>query len=201
MQVSSEMLAAEFERIERHTEDPEQWEAVKRALQNDRPRIEDVVCRPLVVRRLLRQRFAFDEAIHVEAHTKARHARSLFVAGQHVEGAAVVRIARTTGTPPDTRAWLAAAKAQATGPRTLTRPQDAPEPPADRLVRVHAEATRALEAQLLRPGDVSTVLSEWDRFTVYRLIEKTEDARMVEAVVFPKRDFESWFQEATASDR
>ncbi len=195
IRVSPEMLAAEFERIEKRTQDPQQWEDVKRALQGDRGRIEEVICRPLVVRRLLRQRFAFDESIHAEAHMKARQARSLFLRGQPVEGAKVLRLARAAEPPADTRAWLTEAKAQARGPRVLSVSEDRQEPRPGRPGPLHPEAARALEAQLRRPGDVSTVLSEWDRFAVYRLREATDVAWTVEAAIFPKRDFESWFRE------
>jgi hypothetical protein len=91
------MLAAEFERIERQTEDPEQWEAIQRALGHDRRLVEEAICRPLVVGRLLRQRFAFDEAIHAEAHAKARQARARFIAGQPVKGAQILKLARVNG--------------------------------------------------------------------------------------------------------
>lgn len=47
-------LSAEYDRIERDTRAPDQWRAMKAALGNDRRRIEEVICRPLVVERLLR---------------------------------------------------------------------------------------------------------------------------------------------------
>lgn len=81
----------------------------------------------------------------------------------------------------------------------LSSPKERQEPPADGLVPLHPEAARVLESQLRHAGDVSTVLSEQHRFTVYRLIEATPEAWTVEAAIFAKRDFESWFREATAT--
>jgi hypothetical protein len=54
--ITMEMMAAEFDRIERDTRAPGQWIAIKQALGNDRRLVEEAVCRPLVVDRLLRAR-------------------------------------------------------------------------------------------------------------------------------------------------
>ena len=49
-----------------------------------------------------------------------------------------------------------------------------------------------MEGQLGRRGDVSPILSERDRFAVYRLLEESGETWKVEAVFFPKVDFEAW---------
>ena len=72
MEVTPELLAAEYERIEKETRAPDQWEAIKKALGGDRRMVEEVVCRPLLVDRALRARFAFDQTIHEEEHQQAR---------------------------------------------------------------------------------------------------------------------------------
>jgi hypothetical protein len=192
------LLAQEFDRIDTTTRAPEQWQAIKAALGNDRRRIEDAFCRPLLVHRVLQARFAFDPRIHAEAHASARQARALLLEGRTPPGAARMVLGRR-GTPDEaTDDLLERARAEAVVPRVL-RPLD--EPPQGAPAALHPEAAATLEAQLLRPGDVSTVLSEWDRFTVYRLIESTDESWTVEAGVFPKRDFESWFRETTGAPR
>lgn len=50
-----------------------------------------------------------------------------------------------------------------------------------------------LQQQLQRPGDVTTILEERDRFEVYRLIESTELTWKTQAAIVPKVDFETWF--------
>jgi hypothetical protein len=199
VRVSPELLAAELERIEAHTQDAEGWAAVKAALGNDRRAIEETVCRPLVVDRLLRHGFAFDDSIHSDAHARARQARSRFLAGQPVEASHVLLLARRPEVSSvDVRAWLAETRAQTRGPRVLWSPEQRPEPRPERPMPLHPDAARVLEAQLQRSGDVSTILSEPDRFAVYRLIEATEESWKVEAAVFLKRDFAQWFRETTA---
>jgi hypothetical protein len=198
VRVSPDLLAAELERIEAHTQDAEGWAAVKAALGNDRRGIEETVCRPLVVDRLLRLRFAFDDRVHADAHARAREARSRFLAGQPVEASHVVRLARRPESSVDVRAWLAETRAQTRGPRVLSSPEQRPQPRPERPMPLHPDAARVLEVQLRRSGDVSTILSEPDRFAVYRLIEATEESWTVEAAVFPKRDFAQRFRETTA---
>jgi len=192
--LTAAQLAQEFDRIERTTRAPEQWDAIKAALGHDRRRIEDTFCRPLLVDLTLQARFAFDLRIHAESHAHAREARALMLQGATPPDAARLVLSRR-GTPDGAMDdLLKRARAEAVVPRVL-RPPD--EPPQSAPVALHPEAAAALEAQLLRPGDVSTVLSEWDRFTVYRLVESTDEAWTVEAGVFPKRDFESWFRETS----
>jgi hypothetical protein len=47
MTVTPVLLKTEYDRIERSTKAPEQWDAIKRALGDDRRKLEDVFCRPL----------------------------------------------------------------------------------------------------------------------------------------------------------
>ena len=85
------------------------------------------------------------------------------------------------------------------GGRVAESPPPANDSAQGAPVALHPEAAAALETQLLRPGDVSNVLSEWDRFTVYRLVERTDESWIVEAVILPRRGFDSWFVEVAAA--
>lgn len=187
LSMTPELLAGEYERIERSTKAPEQWEAVKRALGGDRRMIEEVFCRPLLVGRTLRLRFAFDPAIHAAPHGEAREARARLLRGEPVEGVKIVTLSRGP-VLEGTEAMLEDAKARAAGPQLIEA-----QPPPEGPQALDPEAAQVLEQQLKRPGDVSTILSERDRFSVYRLIEARQEAWVVEAIVFPKVDFEAWF--------
>jgi len=192
MTVTRELLKEEYERIERSTRAPEQWDAIKRALGDDRLRVEDVFCRPLLVSRVLRARFAFDRQIHAEPHAQAREARALFLAAKQPPEARRVRVRLADEAPPSTDVLLAAAKAQAaSGPRLLT---PASPPPADTPETVSPEVAAVLQKQLRTPGDVTTILEERDQFEVFRLVARAEDVLTAEVVRVPKRDFEAWFQ-------
>ena len=192
LEPTPEVLAAEYDRIEKTTKDPDQWHAIKAALGDDRGTIEEVFCRPLVVSRALRARFAFDQAIHSEPHENARKARALFLAGQSPPEAQRVKVRLGgDGELPSTETLLAAAKAEAgTGPRVLTTPSP---PPADAPEIASPEVGAVLDKQLRAPGDVTTILEERDQFEVYKLVERGKDVLTVEVVRVPKRNFEEWF--------
>ena len=182
-------LAEEFDRIEQTTRAPEQWAAIKHALGSDRRFIEEVFCRPLLVARTLRARFAFDPGIHAEPHQAARNARARLLAGGNVPGASVLLLRRRPTTPATTDELLLEAKALADLPRVIAAPahQITSAAPLD----LDPEVAAVLQRQLRRPGDVTTILEERDRFAVYRLIETTGEAWKVRATVVPKLDFET----------
>jgi hypothetical protein len=193
--VTPELLAQEFDRIEKSTHAPEQWEAIKATLKNDRRLIEEVFCRPLLVERALRAKFAFDRKIHAGPHQRAREARAEFLAGREPTGASVLVLARGAR-PPATEEILAEAQKAAALPRVL-------EPPRKREsnapVPVEPELAAVVERELVKPGDVTTILEERDRFEVFRLLERTAGAWKVEAVTFPKVDFDTWFEKVRRS--
>ena len=190
--ITAEMLADEFKRIEVTTQDQEQWDAIKAVLNNHRPLIEEVFCRPLIAERLLRQKFALDRSIHAGPHQKAREARARFQSRKKVPGSRVLLLSRRSSTAFDTREALDKARKESAGPRVLTvdpKPSDnTPRPTEPALARV-------LEKELKRPGDVTTILEHTDRFDVYRLLSISSARWRVEAVSFPKLDFDQWFDQ------
>jgi hypothetical protein len=66
-------------------------------------------------------------------------------------------------------------------------------------VPIVPELAAVLEKELRKPGDVTTVLEERDQFRVFRLLVATKETWKVEAVVYPKVDFDAWFTKARAS--
>jgi hypothetical protein len=186
-------LAREFERIEKSTKAPDQWEAMKAAVSNDRRLLQEVVCRPLLVDQILRAKFAFDQRIHAAQHEAARRARGEFLAGREPAGAKSLTIERRANASEWTDADVERAKVEASVPRVLAPPAD---PAGVTPVLLEPEARAALEKELLQPGDVSTILEYPDRFEVYRLQASTPDSWRVDAVRFAKENFDLWYEEA-----
>jgi hypothetical protein len=197
MDVTRDLLAAEYDRIEKETRAPDQWEAMKKALGNERGRVEQVVCRPLLVDRALRARFAFDPKIHAKDHQKAREARSAFLAGKTPAGAKQLRLSRRSPQTGGTDELLAKARADAAGSKLL--PPGDPGKPDDAPIAVDPEMATVLGRELRAKGDVTTILEERDRFSVFRLVTANADEWLVEGVRVPKRDFEGWMEEMLAS--
>ena len=193
--VTPQLLAREFDRIEKSTEAPEQWEVIKKALHNDRRLIEEVFCRPLLVERALRAKFAFDQKIHARPHHKAREARAEFLAGRTPPGMSVLLLRRAAQVAPTTEELLREAKDSAL-PRVIKPPERVQDTGP---VPVEPELAAVLEKELQKPGDVTTILEERDGFRVFRLLAVTKETWKVEAVVYPKLDFDSWFKTARAS--
>jgi hypothetical protein len=193
MQVTAELLSAEYERIEKETRAPDQWEAIKTALGGSRRKTEEVVCRPVLVDRVLRARFAFDQKIHEVEHQKAREARQVFLAGKTPKGSSTIWLSRKAE-PGGTDELLAKARSEASGPKILA--PDEPGKKSDAPVPVDPEMAKALEKELKKKGDVTTILEERNRFSVFRLVSSDAGEWLVEAVQVPKRDFDRWLDAA-----
>jgi hypothetical protein len=196
LSITPNLLDAEFQRIEKTTKAPEQWEAIKSALGNDRRLIEEVFCRPLLVNRALRQKFAFDQKIHAGPHQQVREARAEFLAGKSPRGVSVLLLRRAAEPSPSTDELLGEAKKDSDLPRVIQPPTIAR---GTGPVPVDPELAAVLEKELRKPGDVTTVLEERGQFRVFRLLDVTKETWKVEAVVYPKVDFDAWFTKVRAS--
>lgn len=192
IKVSTTLLAQEFDRVEKETRAPDQWAAIKKALGYDRLLIEEAFCRALLVHRALLARFAFDQKIHAKPHEEARQARAVFLAQRKPAQATLRVFQRRAEAAPSTEALLDQAKSEAQGPRVLTPPTEAHK---DAPIPLDPEVAAVLEKELHKPGDVTTILEERDQFEVFRLITVTDDVWKVEAVRYPKVDFEVWFSQ------
>lgn len=65
-------------------------------------------------------------------------------------------------------------------------------------VPIEPEARAALEKELHKRGDVSTILEYPDRSEVDRLLETTPDFWRVDSVRVMKEGFDLWYDEARA---
>jgi hypothetical protein len=195
IELTESQLADELARIERSTRAPEQWQAVKKALGGEREKILEIVCRPLLVERVLRGRFDQDRQVHAAEHQKAREARAAMIAGRAPEAARVVSLTSSSESGPGVDEMLAKAKSEASGPRVLKpaaeRDKDAPFPAPPELMAV-------LEKELKKPGDVTTILEDRQQFQVFRLVERQGPVFKLEAVNVPKRSFDAWLSEVGA---
>ncbi len=150
---------------------------------------------PLLVDRVLRARFAFDQTIHAAEHQKARLAREAFLAGKTPAGTKLLRLSRRGEEAAEgTDEMLARARADATGPKVLS--PAGPEPKEDRPLALDPEMAKVLEKELKAKGDVTTILEERNRFSVFRLVTPDAGEWLVDAVQIPKRDFDRWLDAA-----
>lgn len=191
LEVTADLLAQELDRIDHSTRASDQWTAIRATLHQDPRLIEEVFCRPLLVDRALRERFAFDLKIHAGQHQKAREAREALLAGKPIPEAKTVLLSRRTESAPTTDELLGRAKEQASLPRVLSVPG---KTPGEGPVSPNPEVAAVLKKELKRAGDVTRILEERDRFEVFRLIGITRESWRVEVARFPKLDFDSWLE-------
>jgi len=122
---------------------------------------------------------------------KAREARAAFLAGKKPREARVQLLRRKPEVAPDTDELLRKAQAETSLPRVLAAKESGE---ANAPGSVDPEMARVLEKELKKAGDVTTILEERDRFEVFRLIAITKESWRVDAVRFPKVDFDSWLK-------
>jgi hypothetical protein len=195
IEVTAAMEAAECARVDRSTKAPDQWAAIEAAL-GSRSAVERFVCGPVLVGRLLRSSFALDAAIHSGPHEEARAARKELLAGGSPKGAKRRELSRPTGTGPAISAEKLLADAKAG--RVEDRPsandsrRGGPEP-------VSAALAAILEKELVRPGDVTRIAEDLDRFSVFRLVRRTDEAWVVDGFEVSKLPFHPWLEEEMKS--
>jgi hypothetical protein len=120
---------------------------------------------------------------------KAREARAAFLAGKKPREARVQLLRRKPEVAPDTDELLRKAQAETSLPRVLAAKESGE---ANAPGSVDPEMARVLEKELRKPGDVTTILEERDRFEIFRLISATGETWKAEAVSFPKVGFDTW---------
>jgi hypothetical protein len=194
MRVTEELLLGEYDRIERETRAPDQWEAVKKALGGFRRRVEEIVCRPILVDRALRARFAFDQKVHAGEHQRARLARETFLAGKTPINSVRCRLSRRSEPAMGTDELLEGTRAGASPLRVLSSTDLKVE--QEKVLTPDPEMSRVLERQLNSNGNVTAILEEWNRFSVFRSVTSDASEWIVDAVWIPKREFDEWLEVA-----
>jgi hypothetical protein len=212
VEVTPALLDAEVRRINTTTRAPEILAEIKVALGNDPARFANVFAKPILVERLLREKFDNDDALHAAQRREAEHARANLLAKKPVEGMQNVtwhltpRLADkesgikgpgsgVTTPPPQTHgaaksgAYSVEATAQLAQPLT--------PPPGERDGKLYfedldPELQQVLRVQLNKPGTVSAVLETPRGFLVFLAKEQSAEALSAASLSIPKRSFEEW---------
>jgi hypothetical protein len=212
--ITPEMLDAEVNRINTTTRAPEMLAEIKAALGNDLARFADAFARPILVERLLHDKFENDDALHAAKRHESEQIRNTLLT------------ARTNGaTAPQLLAQLKQSNSNAVTETTwqLTpRPAEtnAPTtgeleikkrfgPDAQILSGSHGPAgeqkfyfdelppalQNVLRVRLRHPGDVSAVIETPGGFLLYLATEKSEKTLSAACLSLPKRSYEEWLSE------
>jgi hypothetical protein len=213
--VTPALLEVEVQRINTTTRAPEILAEIKAALRNDPVRFVDAFAKPILVERLLREKFDNDDTLHAPQRRQVEQTRSELLAtkpnGADLEKLIALLQRSHSNLVTETTWQLAACPAE-----THTPSADQIEikkrfgPNAQVLSSPHSgegkerkfyfddlsgELQNVLRVQLRQPGDVSAVIETPSGFLLYVAKEKTDAVLSVAGLSLPKRSYEQWLEE------
>jgi hypothetical protein len=214
VEITPAMLAAEVQRINTSTRAPDVLAELKAALNNDPERFACTVARPIVVERILRNKFDNDDAVHALQRQQVENIRAeLLSARQNGAGPGKLmslflqngsdHVNETTwqlGRPPgespeDTRELMAAQQRPGPDAHVLSGSNHSSGPQKFYFDELPPELQQILRVQLSQPGDVSAVIETPGGFLLYLCKEKTAVTLNVETLSLSKRSYEQWLAE------
>ncbi|MDB6108395.1 MAG: hypothetical protein JWR69_145 [Pedosphaera sp.] len=219
IEISTAQLAAEVNRINTTTQAPAILAEIKAALGDDPSRFSEILAKPILVERELRQRFDNDDALHAPRRQTVETVRAQLLAARH-NGAAVTNLIALlrqahSNEVSETIWQLGARPAETNAPDAdLLEAQKRFGPNAQILSSPHLEGKdqkfyfadlpgelqNVLRVQLRQPGDVSAVIETPGGFLLYVAKEKTGTVLSVAGLSLPKRSYEEWLEKPTAGE-
>ena len=218
--ITSTLLDAEVQRITTTTRAPEMLAEIKTALGNNPARFANAFARPLLVERLLRDKFENDDALHASQRRECERIRTDLLASQ-TNGATTsellvqLKVAHSNAVSETT--WqLTPRPASTNGPsadewevkkrfgpdaQLLSAPYAAGKDRQLYFEDMPLELQRVLAVQLRAPADVSAVIETPGGFLLYVAKEKTEITLRVAGLSLPKRSYEQWLEEQHGGDK
>ena len=214
VEITSAQIQAEVQRINATTRAPDVLAELKVALGNDTNRFAQTVAKPIVVERILRDKFDNDDALHAPQRQQAETIRAeLLSAKKDPAGPGKLlavfkqlgsnQVSETTWQlvkPPDepqndSKELMEAQKRFGPNAQMLASPHDAGGAPKLYFDDLPPELQRVLRVQLLQPGDISAVIETSGGFLLYLCKEKTSTILVVATLSIPKRSYEQWLAE------
>ena len=203
--VTQEMVEAEVRRIESTTRAPDVLAEIKQALGSDPVRFARTVARPIVVERILRQRFENDDELHAGQRAMAEKARQQLLAHQAVEGMQESTWQLGPRPPEEAPSSPAAAsplaesasgsysnEATAQVARPLGGDTERPDPRKLYFEDLDPQLRKVLRTQLQKPDDASAVIETPAAFLVFSAKEISATAITASCLSVPKRGYEEW---------
>jgi hypothetical protein len=213
--VTPAMLDTEVQRINNATRAPDMLAEIKAALSNDPLKFANVFAKPILVERLLRDKFENDDVLHTAARRACETARYELIAAKsngasptqlltHLKQAHSNAVSEATWQlsprPAETRASSAdeieIKRRFGQQARVISSP--AAEKAGERrfyFEDLPEELQKHLRKQLHAPGDVSAVIETPGGFLLYFAKKRSEKTIAVGCLFLPKRSYEQWLHE------
>jgi hypothetical protein len=217
VEITPAMLDAEVGRINTTTRAPAMLAEVKSALHDDAARFANSFAKPILVERLLREKFNNDDALHAPLRRQVEEVRNDLLEARS-KGARYADLLSNLKRrhPADVieTSWQLGIRAADTTPAPAADDVDIRKrfgPSAQILSPRHsAESVKTrywedlppqlqnvLQAQLRQPADVSAGIETPDAFLLYIAKDKTAAALSVAALSLPKLTYEAWLHRET----
>jgi hypothetical protein len=217
MEVTPAMLDAEVQRINTTTRAPEMLAEIKTALGNDPARFAEVFAKPILVERLLREKFDNDDALHAPQRQQVEQMRNELLAAK-TNGAdyskLLALLKRSHSNAVTETIWqLGAHPEEKTGAESpdevkihkrfganaqiLSSPHSGDQDHKFYFEDLPPELQNVLRVQLRQPGDVSAVIEMPSGFLLYVAKEKTDAVLSMVGLSLPKRNYDQWLAEQT----
>jgi len=212
--ITPAMLNAEVQRINTSTRAPQMLAEIKAALGNDPVHFANSFSKPILVERLLREKFDNDDMIHASLRRHFERARNeLLAAKTHGAdyGTLLAMLKREQDGAVTETTWQLAARLAGTyapgadeieikkrfGPNAqMISPPRAGEQEAKYYFEdLPAELQNVLRVQLQKPGDVSAVVELPSCFQLFLAKERTAVEFSLAVLSLPKRGYEEWLAE------
>jgi hypothetical protein len=216
VEITPAMLAAEVQRINATTRAPDILAELKAALGNDTNRFALTVARPILVERILRDKFDNDDSLHALQRQQTDRIRTALLAAkqEHVGTDGLLNLFRQLGSNQVTATTWQLGKPpdqSQGGNKELTNVQqqfgpnaqiisplrDADGKPTFYFDNLPQELQQVLRAQLHQPGDVSAVIETPGGFLLYLCKEKTLVVLGVATLSIPKQSYGKWLAAQT----
>lgn len=206
VEVTAQMIAEETQRINQSSQAPETLAKIKAVLGADGMGFAEVVVKPIIVERLLRQKYYQDKTIHAAERASATDKRQRLQAGESVEG--IAELLWLLGQPPEEVSKapnkMAGSQIQSSGgaytnEATVQVAEVIGGPEADDATKKDLyfdeftpELCEVLKTQLRKTRDVSSVIETPEGFSIYRARELTAKQWKVETVFIPRKSYDTW---------
>lgn len=214
VEISAAQLDAEVQRINATTRAPEILAELKSALGNDAERFARTVAKPILVERILRDKFENDDALHAAQRRQVETMRDRLLAEKQSGAPAekLLRLLKAAGSNQVSEfTWQLGARPGAAA--TTENPDEveikkrfgpnaqllsSPQRDAERkfyFEELPGELQQVLRVQLRQAGDVSAVIEMPGGFTLYVAKEKSAEQLTAAVLSVPKRSYEEWLME------
>ena len=213
VEITPAQIAAEVNRINTTTRAPDTLAELKAALGNDTNRFARTVAKPILVERLLRERFENDDALHASLRQRVEQTRNQLITAKtngadwkklggllkQAHSNEVTEITWQLGVrPAETNAPTAdeieIKKRFGPDARILSAPPAAADGPDAKsyFTELPDELQHVLRVQLRHPGDISAVIESPRGFLLFLAKEKTKTVLSVATLSLAKRSYEQW---------